>query len=1161
STGTVVSSRESHPLPRLQMTRSRPNRRDRSPSLIIFLSLLVHGILGQQSDVFLKQPSSSPYYVREGEEGPTLECTLAPGYRGDNHEVQWIRYTKGLPRTLTRNSKLLEKAHFELVNDAPAGQHDLKIKHITRADTSGTYHCLVLNTEDGTQYTTDGSEVIVLVPPGDPKIVSAPTETVTEGEGISFKCSSSGGSPTPSFQWYFHNSTLAPSELHSQQIHGDAVDSTIHWRASPEDNGAYVTCAVSNFALQDGEEKKTKSPRLNVLYRPRVSVGPVSEYAVEAGQMIQLTCAADANPSQPSFQWTHLASAKPYASPTWPFVAEKGMGGAYECRVRNTVGEAAATMTVQVQFAPVVTVTEIVNPAEGESVEVECTVDAVPTTSSIEWTGPNGFVITGDKLILSSVTREQSGNYTCTATNYLNLYGESGSQPRIGRAVTFVDVKRRPGRGVIAPWTLSVVVGGTIELACEATDVGSPAAQFKWASPSSGGQYGTKEHTRQALVIRNAQLADNGEYRCIPHNAMGEGEPGIARVIVIEPATIERPMATERIYGEGEKDQELSCEARGYPAPHITWLKDEQPIAGDAWKVETLEGHSSCSPTDFCSVSVTSTLRWARPVEWSDKGNYSCVASNGALESSSTWTLARVTHGPVILNDRFPTEALAAADIAATAMISCRVSARPEPTFEWLYDSKEIIEGGRYSFQLNREVGKPDEYESVLYVSEVQEQDYGRYLCRSMNGKGENAEVVIRMKEKSVPSPSDDLDRLSSGPNWMSLSWRPGFDGGSPQSFSLEYRMLNPFTESVANAEVLTVDVTNSTLRSFTKSSADSSRATRATQSMFATNFMTYNLTGLKPLSTYYVRIRSQNRMGVSEFTKILIATTEDVAVRKELITPSNLNYIVSEGAFSVQPATPADHCLMFYVQSGDVWRAVGCFNSNRTTSLDEGGDAFKARFCTMTSDGEHVVECSDESRVLVASMLSPPYRFAILVPIAVLSFVILLLCAFLIICCRIKSPTKTTKTPLGVSVKGSKSKKKSLSHERPEVSGPLSSPGSKNAPKNGSATDSGVFTLDSTRLEAGAQKSPGKSSGSSRSANYSSHEAGVDVWPSAGDEGYHGYHGEAFLADASYPVNHGTYYDGANGHAPHDSASYEEQEEEEGYPSGGRRVLREIIV
>lgn len=49
------------------------------------------------------------------------------------------------------------------------------------------------------------------------------------------------------------------------------------------------------------------------------------------------------------------------------------------------------------------------------------------------------------------------------------------------------------------------------------------------------------------------------------------------------------------------------------------------------------------------------------------------------------------------------------------------------------------------------------------------------------------------------------------------------------------------------------------------------------------------------------IRIRSQNKMGASDFTKILIATTEDVAVRKELIVPSALNYIASEGVFTVQ--------------------------------------------------------------------------------------------------------------------------------------------------------------------------------------------------------------------------------------------------------------------
>lgn len=81
--------------------------------------MIIAGIAGQTSEVFLKQPSSSPYYVREGEEGPTLECTLAQSFRGDNHEVQWIRYTKGLPRYGSLNGleidiRALEAAHIEL---------------------------------------------------------------------------------------------------------------------------------------------------------------------------------------------------------------------------------------------------------------------------------------------------------------------------------------------------------------------------------------------------------------------------------------------------------------------------------------------------------------------------------------------------------------------------------------------------------------------------------------------------------------------------------------------------------------------------------------------------------------------------------------------------------------------------------------------------------------------------------------------------------------------------------------------------------------------------------------------------------------------------------------------------------------------------------------
>lgn len=83
---------------------------------------------------------------------------------------------------------------------------------------------------------------------------------------------------------------------------------------------------------------------------------------------------------------------------------------------------------------------EVVNPAEGEVVTVDCDVDANPTAELIEWAGPAGFSSRGHTLSLPSITREQSGNYTCTATNYLTLFGEAGSQTRSGSATVLVDV-------------------------------------------------------------------------------------------------------------------------------------------------------------------------------------------------------------------------------------------------------------------------------------------------------------------------------------------------------------------------------------------------------------------------------------------------------------------------------------------------------------------------------------------------------------------------------------------------------------------------------------------------------------------------------------------------------------------------------------------------
>lgn len=82
---------------------------------------------------------------------------------------------------------------------------------------------------------------------------------------------------------------------------------------------------------------------------------------------------------------------------------------------------------------------------------------------------------------------------------------------------------RRPGQGLIKASESVIAVGETISLTCTATDGGSPEAEFRWFTPSTDSSV---EHRAATLIIQHATLADNGEYKCIPFNKIGDGTAG-----------------------------------------------------------------------------------------------------------------------------------------------------------------------------------------------------------------------------------------------------------------------------------------------------------------------------------------------------------------------------------------------------------------------------------------------------------------------------------------------------------------------------------------------------------------------------------------------------------------------------------------------------------
>ncbi|RCN46005.1 immunoglobulin domain protein [Ancylostoma caninum] len=656
----------------------------------------------ENDDVFASTPGSGPYYVKARLPGPTLKCSVRSRFADwTRYQVQWQRYNRGKLRYISIGDQLHDSVHFELVGDVSSGVYDLKLKHIAQDAVVGSYYCTVLDRQETEQYQADPAEVIALVPPSDPIITESPSRAVTDGDSVTFRCTSSGGSPPPLMSWTFLNGSAADARHVSTLLRGNDSESTLHFRVRSEDNSAYVVCAVTNKAIEFEQPKEARSQRLSVLFKPRVRVSPDQDLAIEAGHPVELVCDADSNPYPPSYEWRHLALGEVYAASKWGITASRNMSGDFECRASNSVGEGSAILTLNVQYAPVVTTKPRFNPKEGERVQIECAVDANPQAVDVKWTGPQGFTSEGPILVLKSVSREQTGNYTCTATNYLSIYGETGSQTRIGSAVSVIDVQRPPGPAEINPSRLDVVVGGAITLTCSTHDPGSPPGSYKWASPSSGGLFGTREHDHAQLIVRNAQLADNGRYRCRADNIHGKGREAVVDVTVIEPAWISRHLTKERILKMEQPTSGLECEAKGFPAPSIQWLKDGQPIDRKRYKIESVIVKSSCSSGEYCSHSVTSTLLFTKTLKWADKGNYSCRAINGADQKGvddTSWTIVRVNHGPIILNQRFPDEGLAAADVGTMAQLRCIVSARPEPkSFNWMFDSVPIEENGRYT--------------------------------------------------------------------------------------------------------------------------------------------------------------------------------------------------------------------------------------------------------------------------------------------------------------------------------------------------------------------------------------------------------------------------------------------------------------------------------
>ncbi|XP_033217712.1 neuroglian isoform X3 [Belonocnema kinseyi] len=297
--------------------------------------------------------------------------------------------------------------------------------------------------------------------------------------------------------------------------------------------------------------------------------------------------------------------------------------GTYTCEASNGVGDALShSIHVEVQAVPYFTTEpEIQSAAEDETVEFRCEASGVPEPQ-INWIY-NGKPITEaepnprrrvsqNKIIIEKLSKKDTGNYGCNATNSL---GYVYKDVYVNVLALAPEIREPPSDEV-------VVDGKTVKLTCRV--FGAPKPEVKWirnGQELTGGRY--KILSSGDLEIENVAFADAGEFTCHARNKFDEVEASATLTVKEHTRITDVPMDYEVAAGETAT---FRCNAVTDSSLTIVidWLRNGEAL--------DFEGEPRFVQSSDFSLSITKTTEL-------DSGMYSCVARTEYDEVKAQATL------------------------------------------------------------------------------------------------------------------------------------------------------------------------------------------------------------------------------------------------------------------------------------------------------------------------------------------------------------------------------------------------------------------------------------------------------------------------------------------------------------------------------------------
>ncbi|NXY61032.1 HMCN1 protein, partial [Callaeas wilsoni] len=467
-------------------------------------------------------------------------------------------------------------------------------------------------------------------------------------------------------------------------------------RAAVEDAGTYM-CVAQNPAGTALGKIKLK------VQVPPVIKSHMEEYVVAIDQSVTLQCEAEGYPG-PEVSWhkdgqqiTESMRRRILSTGALQILfVQPGDSGRYTCTAANPAGSSTSSTELTVHIPPRIRNTDAQYVVmENSQAVLSCVAEGIPTPT-INWRKGNTLLrdtvgkyqtVPGGDLILDNVVPEDSGSYSCIATN---AAGEDTHTVTLTVHVlpAFTEL----------PGDVALTKGEQLRLTCKASGIPVPRITWTFNNNIIPAQY-DDVNGHSELLIERVSKEDSGTYVCSAENTVGSIK-AIGFVYVKEPPVFKGDYHSSRIEPLGGNAM-LNCEVRGDPPPTIQWSKKGVGVQISNRIRQLVNG----------SLAIYGTMN-------EDAGDYKCVATNdaGVVERSLTLTLQSP---PVITVEPVGT----VLEAGATAVLDCQARGEPPPGISWSRQGQPVLGDDRVTLLPN----------GSLRIAALQREDTSEYECVARN--------------------------------------------------------------------------------------------------------------------------------------------------------------------------------------------------------------------------------------------------------------------------------------------------------------------------------------------------------------------------------------------------------------------------------------------